>query len=225
MQKRKGAKSDLGLSQSWPGAIGLAEDVRYYGGWMREEAQERVGHLYPPVEVTAAMAKQRPDLKPLVGQKLTVIAYLWARTVKSPNPAFSHVDVVLASTFVLSKREGKEAYLQPIVTGDSYRFTVKLGHPPAEAENGTKLSRGANFRSEGEERGGDVGGMRGGAPFVPEDRVLAMRAGLGVARVAAVQVARKLQAPVPAARGLEQVAADRSHRAELRRGSEAAGLT
>ena len=62
--------------ESWPGATGLAEDVRYYGAWMREEAQKRIGHLYPPVEITAEMAKERPDLKPLVGQKLTVIAWL-----------------------------------------------------------------------------------------------------------------------------------------------------
>ena len=62
--------------ESWPGATGLAEDVRYYGAWMREEAQKRIGHLYPPAEITAEMAKERPDLKPLVGQKLTVIAWL-----------------------------------------------------------------------------------------------------------------------------------------------------
>ena len=98
---------DLGLIQSWPGATGLAEDVRYYGAWMRNEAQKRIGHLYPPVEITAEMAKERPDLKPLVGQKLTVIAWLWARTVKSPNPAFSHVDVPLASTFILANKDGK----------------------------------------------------------------------------------------------------------------------
>ena len=67
---------------------GLAEDIRYYGAWMREEALKRIGHLYPPVEITADMAKERPDLKPSIGQKLPVIAWLWARTVKSPNPAF-----------------------------------------------------------------------------------------------------------------------------------------
>ena len=131
---------------SWPGATGLAEDVRYYGAWMREEAQKRIGHLYPPVEITAEMAKERPDLKPLVGQKLTVIAWLWARTVKSPNPAFSHVDVPLASTFILSSKAGKESYVQPIIEGDRYHFTVKKGTPTAEAEAGTKaLGRGANF--------------------------------------------------------------------------------
>ena len=134
------------LKKEWPGATGLAEDVRYYGAWMREEAQKRIGHLYPPVEITAEMAKERPDLKPLVGQKLTVIAWLWARTVKSPNPAFSHVDVPLASTFVLSSKVGKEAYVQPVIEDDGYRFTIKTGTPPSGAKEGTKLARGANFR-------------------------------------------------------------------------------
>ena len=73
----------------WKGAAGLAEDVRYYGKWMRDEAAKRIGHLYPKMEVTAEMARARPDLKSYVGRKLTVIAWLWARTVKSPNPAFA----------------------------------------------------------------------------------------------------------------------------------------
>jgi|CXWL01.1.fsa_nt_gi putative DNA methylase len=111
----------------WSGAKGLAEDVRYYGAWMREEAQKRIGHLYPPVEITAEMATERPDLKPLVGQKLTVIAWIWARTVKSPNPAFSHVDVPLASTFILSSKAGREAYVEPIIENGNYRFCVKVG--------------------------------------------------------------------------------------------------
>ncbi|MDR1283316.1 MAG: DUF1156 domain-containing protein [Opitutaceae bacterium] len=135
-----------GGSGSWPGATGLAEDVRHYGAWMRAEAEKRIGHLYPPVKITAEMARERPDLKPLVGQQLTVIAWLWARTIKSPNPAFSHVDVPLASTFILSSKAGKESYVQPVVEGDRYRFTVKAGTPPPEAKAGTKLARGANFR-------------------------------------------------------------------------------
>lgn len=137
----------LDLPREWPRATGLAEDVRRYGAWMRAEAQKRIGHLYPPVEITAEMARERSDLKPLVGQKLTLIAWLWARTVKSPNPAFSHVDVPLASTFILYSKEGKEAYVEPMVEGKRYRFTVKLGTPPAHAEDGTKAQgRGANFR-------------------------------------------------------------------------------
>jgi len=131
---------------AWKGAEGLAEDVRRYGTWMREEAEKRIGHLYPKVEITAAMAEKRPDLRGLVGQKLTVIAWLWARTVKSPNPAFSHVDVPLVSTFVLSSKEGKQSYVEPVVDGDTYHFEVRTGKLPESAENGTKLGRGANFR-------------------------------------------------------------------------------
>ena len=133
---------------TWRGAQGLAEDVRHYGQWMRDEAEKRIGHLYPKIEITAAMAKERPDLKVYVGRKLTVIAWLWARTVKSPNPAFSQVDVPLASTFMLSTKAGKEAYVEPVIENGGYRFTVKVGKPKdAEgAKNGTKLSRGANFQ-------------------------------------------------------------------------------
>lgn len=134
------------LHEDWSGAKGLAEDVRRYGAWMRAEAEKRIGHLYPKIEVTAEMVAKRPDLKPLLGQKLTVIAWLWARTVRSPNPAFSHAEVPLVSTFVLSSKEGKEAYVEPVVEGDSYRFTVKIGIPPESAKDGTKLSRGANFQ-------------------------------------------------------------------------------
>ncbi len=148
LQSRQSAKTkELDLEREWPGATGLAEDVRFYGAWMREEAQKRIGHLYPLVEITSEMAKERPDLKPLVGQELTVIAWLWARTVKSPNPAFSQSEVPLASTFILSSKPGKDAYVQPVVQGDRYHFTVKVGLPPPEASGGTKAKgRGSNFR-------------------------------------------------------------------------------
>ncbi len=130
----------------WPGASGLAADVRHYGRWMRDEAERRIGHLYPKAEVTAEMAVERPDLAPYVGRKLTVIAWLWARTVRSPNPAFGDVEVPLASSFVLSSRKGKEAYVEPVIGGRGYRFVVRRGVPPEEAKRGTKLSRGSNFR-------------------------------------------------------------------------------
>ena len=122
----------------WKGAAGLAEDVRYYGKWMRDEAEKRIGHLYPKIEVTTEMAQKRPELKPYVGRKLTVIAWLWARTLKSPNPAFADVDVPLASSFVLSTKSGKEAHIEPVIENDGYRFTVKAGPPPVAANNGTK---------------------------------------------------------------------------------------
>jgi putative DNA methylase len=124
------------VKADWPGATGLAEDVRRYGAWMREEAFKRIGHLYPKVQLPEEYG----------GAEVTVIAWLWARTVKSPNPAFSHVDVPLVSTFILSSKAGKEAYVQPVIEVDSYRFEVKTGTPPKSAKNGTKVSgKGAGF--------------------------------------------------------------------------------
>jgi putative DNA methylase len=128
------------IAQAWKGAQGLAEDVRYCGKWMRDEAEKRIGKLYPSIEVTPEMANGRPDLKQYVGQELTVIAWLWARTVKSPNPAFAKVDVPLASTFMLSTKTGKEAYVEPVIEDGAYRFTVKAGKPKdlEAAKRGTK---------------------------------------------------------------------------------------
>jgi len=146
------SRKKLDHTKSWKGAQGLAEDVRYYGKWMRDEAEKRIGHLYPPIEVTEEMVENpenpRPDLRPYVGKKLTVIAWLWARTVKSPNPAFAHIDVPLVSNFMLSTKKGKEAYVEPVIEDGGYRFRVKVGKPPdpEAAKAGTKLGRGANFR-------------------------------------------------------------------------------
>ena len=136
------------VARDWKGARGLAADVRYYGQWMRDEAEKRIGWLYPQVEVTAETVAERPDLKPYVGRKLKVIAWLWARTVKSPNPAFADVDVPLVSTFMLSTKKGKEAYIEPVIENGEYRFTVRVGEPEDSkaAKAGTKLSRGANFK-------------------------------------------------------------------------------
>ena len=136
------------VAREWRGVQGLADDVRYYGQWMRDEAERHIGRLYPEIKVTKEMAQERPDLKQYQDRKLTVIAWLWARTVKSPNPAYSHVDVPLVSTFMLSTKKGKEAYVEPVIEGGSYRFDVRVGPPPdlAVARRGTKLSRGAHFR-------------------------------------------------------------------------------
>ena len=71
---------------AWKGAQGMAEDIRYYGQWMREQAFSRIGHLYPNVRITKAIAADRGDLQPYVGRDLTIIAWLWARTVASPDP-------------------------------------------------------------------------------------------------------------------------------------------
>jgi putative DNA methylase len=137
-------QADL-MKREWKGAEGLAEDVRYYGQWMRDEAEKRIGHLYPKIEITKEMVKERPDLKTYFGEKLTVIAWLWARTVKSPNPAFANVDVPLVSTFMLCTKVGKETYVLPVINDSSYHFTVKLGKPKDAdaAKSGTKLSQGS----------------------------------------------------------------------------------
>ncbi len=133
-------ESGNAFEREWKGAQGLAEDIRYYGKWMRDEAEKRIGHLYPKVKITEEMVKERPDLKKYLGRELTVIAWIWARTVKSPNPAFADVDVPLASTFMLSTKKGKEAYVEPVIEGKSYRFLVKVGMPsdPKAAKSGTK---------------------------------------------------------------------------------------
>ena len=137
------------IDQTWRGAQGLADDVRYYGQWMRDEAQRRIGHLYPKVHVTEEMAKDRPDLGPYVGRELTVIAWLWARTVKSPNPAFANVDVPLASTFILSKKKGKEAWVEPVIEDGrvpASRIRAGTPHPRKLEAAARSWSVGANFR-------------------------------------------------------------------------------
>jgi putative DNA methylase len=136
------------LRREWRGAEGLAADVRYYGHWVREEAERRIGRLYPKIEITASMTKERPDLKPYVGKKISVVAWIWARTVKSPNPAFAQVDVPLSTTFMLSTMGGKEAYVEPVIEGNRYHFRVKAGKPQnfESTKRGTKSgSSGSSF--------------------------------------------------------------------------------
>jgi putative DNA methylase len=113
----------------WQRAQGLAEDVRYYGRWMRDEAEKRIGHLYPKVKITKEMAKDRPDLQKYVGQELKVIAWIWARTVASPNPAWPGIHVPLVKSFWLSQKKGKKAWLETVIDRKSsqYRFVVQKG--------------------------------------------------------------------------------------------------
>lgn len=122
------------MSQAWSRAQGLAEDVRYYGEWMKQEAFQRIGHLYPKVKVPREQG----------GGEATVIAWIWARTVKCPNPACG-CERPLASSFVLSKKKGKEAWVKPIPDGDRVRFEVQSGKCPKEYES-YKTGRGATFK-------------------------------------------------------------------------------
>lgn len=116
------------FDEDWSGAKGLAEDVQRYAEWMRQEAMNRLSHLYPQVDIPKEQG----------GGKATVISWIWARTVKSPSPAFSHVDVPLATTFLLSSKAGKESYVVPVIEGDKYHFEVRNGKPPDKAKIGTK---------------------------------------------------------------------------------------
>ena len=135
----------------WKGAQGLAEDIRYYGRWMRDEAASRIGHFYPRVRITEAMAPDRDDLKSYVGQELTVIAWLWARTVASPDPMMRGAHVPLVRSFVLSSKTGNEAMVVPVVDGENgtYRLAVRTGGIGQDelvmARAGTKVGRGSNF--------------------------------------------------------------------------------
>ncbi|MDI9616724.1 MAG: DUF1156 domain-containing protein [Methanothrix sp.] len=120
------------------GTHGLAEDVPFYGNELLREAERRIGHLYPKIRITEEMASERDDLRDLVGEELTVIAWIWARTVRSPNPAFADIEVPLISSYVLSTR--KHAYLEPVIDGREYWFRVHAGaeEMPEWAKQGTK---------------------------------------------------------------------------------------
>ena len=125
------------MQKEWKGAAGLAEDVRYYGQWMRDEAFKRIGHLYPKV----ALPKEQG------GGEATVIAWLWARTVTCPNPACG-AQMPLTSKWTLSTKKGKEAWAEPLVDRSvtpptiSYRIGGGKGAPPEPPKTG----RGAQFR-------------------------------------------------------------------------------
>jgi putative DNA methylase len=123
----------------WKGAQGLAEDVRYYGKWMRDEAEKRVGHLYPKATLPA-------------DTKATVIAWLWARTVASPDPMARGAHVPLVSSFMLSTKKAKQAWVEIVrdpAAQDGWCFEVNTGSLTTEQEKqrkeGTKTGRGSNF--------------------------------------------------------------------------------
>lgn len=124
-------KLTLDDGKGWRGAAGLAEDVRYYGDWMKQEAFKRVGHLYPKV-------------KDERGKEYTVIAWIWARTVKCPNP-MCNCEIPLSSSFTLSKKKGKEAWAEPIIEDNKVHFLVHHGKAPKEKES-NKMSRSAVFK-------------------------------------------------------------------------------
>lgn len=113
------------ISSIWTGTSGLAEDVRYYGDWMKKKAFERIGNLYPKV-------------KDEQGHEKTVIAWIWARTVKCPNPACG-CEMPLASTFELSRKKGREAHIEPVVHNSNIKYEVKYSNKTPDSP---KIARG-----------------------------------------------------------------------------------
>lgn len=103
-----------GQRNDWPRATGVAEDVRRYGNWMRDEAEKRIGSLYPKAKLPG-------------GGETTVIAWIWARTVTCPNPACG-AEMPLVRSWWLGKKKGKEAYVVPAVVGGKVQFSI--GHDP-----------------------------------------------------------------------------------------------
>ena len=120
------------LEGGWSGAAGLAEDVRYYGEWMKQEAFKRIGHLYPKVK----------DEK---GKEYTVIAWIWARTVKCPNPACG-CEMPLAGSFVLSKKRGNEACVIPQFDYNQKKISYQVRMGKGDIPEAGKTSRGAKFK-------------------------------------------------------------------------------
>ena len=143
------ARSESGLlSREWRGAQGLAEDVRCYGRWMRDEAEKRIGHLYPKIAITAEMVRERPDLKPYEGRRANRDRVAVGSHGQEPQPGFRRRGRAAGvSTFMLSTKLGKEAYVEPVIAADDYHFAVKVAAPSdaAAAKAGTKLSRGAQL--------------------------------------------------------------------------------
>lgn len=120
--------ADTQLS-SWPRATGLAEDVRQYGAWMREQAKERIGHLYPDATIV--------DAKTGKSSTATTIAWIWARTVTCPNPACG-IEIPLARSWWLGRKHGKEAYVVPRVVDETHavggrRIDFSIGNEPSRA--------------------------------------------------------------------------------------------
>lgn len=119
-------RATMGADSNWKGASGLAEDVRYYGEWMKQEAYKRIGYLYPKAKLAD-------------GSEATVIAWIWARTVKCPNPACG-CEMPLVRSFTLSKKKGNEAYVEPLFQNGAFIYTVKKG---PHKEEGTVNRKGA----------------------------------------------------------------------------------
>jgi putative DNA methylase len=131
---RKPVNPDVNELHQWKGAQGLADDVRYYGRWMRKQAEQKIGHLYPKIKLKD-------------GKEATVIAWLWTRTVPSPDPRAKGAHVPLVSSFVLSAKEDEEIIVKPHVDRIKMSWTFEIDSKPSKADVqtaklGTKQGKG-----------------------------------------------------------------------------------
>lgn len=136
------------IDNSWAGADGLADDIRYYGKWISKKAEESLNQLFPKIKINSKVIEKRPDLAAYQEKNLNVICWIWARTVKSPNPSFNTKEVPLISNFIISKKKGNEAYIEVVLKDDNYYFVVHPGKPEniEKASLGTSAGKRASFK-------------------------------------------------------------------------------
>ncbi len=123
---------------TWTGAQGLAEDVRYYGHWMSEEAARRIGHLYPKASLPASLG----------GGEATVIAWVWARTVISPNPAWAQ-PVPLVNKWTLATKPNRRVWIEPCVDDETKTIRYETRTGSGNIPSGTVNRQGATCIATG----------------------------------------------------------------------------
>jgi putative DNA methylase len=120
--------------KNWNGIQGLVEDFAHYGQWVQNEAERRLEHLYPKAKLPAKYG----------GGSATVVAWIWAHTIQCPNPA-CRAEMPLVSKWQLSKKKGKETWVQPIIDWSSHipkvEYTIASGK--GNLPEGTVNRRGA----------------------------------------------------------------------------------
>ena len=106
-------------SESWERAQGLAEDIGYYGRWMRDRAFERIGHLYPKVTLPTSEG----------GGEATAIAWICARTVRSPDPSWNgHVPLVRSWILRKAKRNKPVVWVEPVIDRPDRKVDYRIRH-------------------------------------------------------------------------------------------------
>ena len=133
-QANKTGKGELMLSHDFSGNTGIADDVQFYGDELLKQVKGKIGEHYPLIEISKELADGRQDLSTHVGKKMVVIAWLWARTVESPDPAFSGLHVPLVGSFVIATKNNEPVWVEPVINRkgkQSYKFAMRIGGEPS----------------------------------------------------------------------------------------------